>query len=208
MSCEEISEKLVESVRKQMAPGAALRAHMRACPECRDHWDEQENLTAHLKAMRYAAADLRSPAASREAVMARFAAQKRVHTMPGWRWALAAAAAVIISIVAVPDFMRRAVTPAVTPAASAAAADMGEPAEVQSDETAEAEGFMAVPFVPPLAIGEMLRVVHTELNPAELASLGVNVDPAWTTQLPADLLLGEDGMPRAVRVSEASDGGF
>jgi hypothetical protein len=36
----------------------------------------------------------------------------------------------------------------------------------------------------------------------------VSVDPSWTTQLPADVLLGQDGMPRAVRVSEADNGGF
>jgi hypothetical protein len=72
---------------------------------------------------------------------------------------------------------------------------------VESDDS---EGFIAVPYVPPLATGEMLRVVHTELNPAELASLGVNVDPSLTAQMPADLLLGEDGMPRAVRVADTS----
>jgi len=80
-----------------------------------------------------------------------------------------------------------------------------------ADEAADSddsEGFIAVPYVPPLATGEMLHVVHTELNPAELASLGVNVDPSLTAQMPADLLLGEDGMPRAVRVADTtSDSG-
>ena len=154
--------------------------------------------------------------------MARFKQQKRVQEIPvRWYWGLGVAAALLLSIVAVPDFARRvglSNPPAPAPAAarnfavSDSSAYSSDPAEIRTDSAADAEseGFMAVPFVPPLATGEMLRVVHTELNPAELASLGVSVDPAWTTQLPADLLLGEDDKPRAVRVSDAtsSNGGF
>ena len=77
---------------------------------------------------------------------------------------------------------------------------------VQAD--ADADGFIPVPYAAPLATGEFVKIVHTELDPAALASLGVSVDPSWTTQLPADLMEGEDGMPRAVRVSsESSEGG-
>jgi hypothetical protein len=224
MLCDQIAEKLVEKARRQMEPGAELRAHMRSCGPCRERWDAQENLTAHLKAMRFSAQRLASPDSSRALLMARFARQKRVHVIPArWYWGVGIAAALIISIVAVPDFMRRAgwqslaaksmaAIGSVRPAQGVAVADSSEystdPAEIRSDSGAdtEAEGFMAVPFVPPLATGEMLRMVHTELNPAELASLGVSVDPAWTTQLPADLLLGQDGMPRAVRVSDATSG--
>lgn len=229
MSCDEIAEKLVEKARRQMEPGAELRAHVRSCSRCRDRWDTQENLTAHLKAMRFSASQLRSADSSRALLMARFRQQKRVHEIPArWYWGLgvAVAATLIISLVAipdaaVPDFIRRvglsngptAVESAERNiAVSDSSAYSSDPAEIRSDSAADAEseGFMAVPFVPPLATGEMLRVVHTQLNPAELASLGVSVDPAWTTQLPADLLLGQDGMPRAVRVSEvtSTDGGF
>lgn len=222
MRCDQISEKLIEKARRQIEPGAELRAHIRSCAPCRDRWDTQENLTAHLKAMRYSASRLRSTDSSRAQLMARFKQQKRVHEIPArWYWGLGVAATLIISLVAVPDFMRRAGL-ANAPGASQAgvqniavadsSAYSSDPAEIRSDSAADAEseGFMAVPFVPPLATGEMLRVVHTQLNPAELASLGVSVDPAWTTQLPADLLLGEDDKPRAVRVSDytSSNGGF
>jgi hypothetical protein len=36
-------------------------------------------------------------------------------------------------------------------------------------------------------------------------SLGVYVDAAETDEIPADVLLGEDGSPRGVRLSEAVD---
>ncbi len=218
MRCDQISEKLIEKARRQIEPGAELRAHIRSCAPCRDRWDSQENLTAHLKAMRFSAARLRSTDSSRTLLMSRFKQQKRVHEIPArWYWGLGVAAALIISVIAIPDFVRRAGlsnSPAAVQSAAqnVAVADSraysSDPAEIRSDSAsdAESEGFMPVPFVPPLATGEMLRMVHTELNPAELASLGVSVDPAWTAQLPADLLLGEDDMPRAVRVSDAASG--
>jgi hypothetical protein len=73
---------------------------------------------------------------------------------------------------------------------------------VSEDGDGQYDGFIPVPYVPPLAAGELVSVVHTELYPLELARLGVSVDPSWATELPADLLVGEDGFPRAVRVSD------
>jgi hypothetical protein len=224
MHCEEIADRLVESARREVEPGRVPRAHMQTCSACRDRWEAEENLTVHVKAIRLSAWDQRSSAASREMLMQRFARRNRPAATPRWYWALAAAAALVISVFAVPDVERRlglSGVPAAQPGELARGVPQGVaqydattdatpevPADPQTD--AEAEGFIAVPFVPPLATGEMVRVEHTELNPAALASLGVNVDPAWNTQLPADVLVGEDGMPRAVRVSDASasDGGF
>jgi hypothetical protein len=56
-----------------------------------------------------------------------------------------------------------------------------------------------------LATGEFVRVVRTELRPTALARMGVYVDAAETDEIPADVLLGEDGFPRGVRVLEAVD---
>jgi hypothetical protein len=218
MTCRNIAEKLVESARREIDPGKVLHAHVRTCAACRERFEAELNLAVHLRTLRSAAWDRRSSAESREMLMAQFAARNRVRVMPRWYWALGAAAALLISICAAPEIGRRLSTK--TETAQAVVADSSEgsglqsgvQSGLQSDVPAdpEAEGFIAVPYVPPLATGEMLRVVHTELNPAALASLGVNVDPALTAQLPADLLLGEDGMPRAVRVSDTTsgDGGF
>jgi hypothetical protein len=70
------------------------------------------------------------------------------------------------------------------------------------------EGFIAVPYAPALASGEALRVVRTELYPAALVSLGLDMDPTLTGKMPADLLVGEDGYPRAVRVSSEAETNF
>lgn len=156
-----------------------------------DDTESQRELDAGLKAMRAAAAGRRSSAASREALMHEFDARKVRIMTPRWYWGLAAAAALVFGIVLGPEAMTRLHQTSVV---NMVADDAGD---------GDSDGFIAVPFAAPLADGEMMRIVHTELNPAALASLGVSVDPAWTTQLPADLLLGEDGMPRAVRVAEA-----
>ena len=147
-------------------------------------------------------------------LMARFAAGNRPAAAPRWYWGVGMAAALVVSVFAVPGIGKRlfpqSAIVAISGSSDAVDTETGTVADEQSAADPESQGFIAVPYVPPLAAGEMVRVVHTELNPAALASLGVNVDPSWTAQLPADLLLGEDGMPRAVRVSDASssNGGF
>ena len=156
-----------------------------------DDIESQRELAAAMKDLRRAAAGERSSAASRELLMQEFDARKVKVMTPRWYWGLAAAAALLFGIVLGPEAMTR--LHRVT-AVNMVANDTAD---------GDSDGFIAVPFAPPLADGEMMRIVHTELNPAALASLGVSVDPAWTTQLPADLLLGEDGMPRAVRVADA-----
>jgi hypothetical protein len=66
------------------------------------------------------------------------------------------------------------------------------------------DDFIAIPYTPPLAPGEIVRVVHADFYPEALASMGVEVDPAWAGNLPADVVVGEDGIPRAVRIAENS----
>jgi hypothetical protein len=64
------------------------------------------------------------------------------------------------------------------------------------------DDFIAVPYTPPLAPGEIVRMVHAEFYPEALASMGVEVDPSWAGELPADVVVGEDGLPRAVRITD------
>lgn len=65
--------------------------------------------------------------------------------------------------------------------------------------------FVEVPYAPPLATGELVHVVRTELRPAALARMGIDIDTAVADEIPADVLLGEDGFPRGVRLVETVD---
>jgi hypothetical protein len=62
--------------------------------------------------------------------------------------------------------------------------------------------FVAVPYAPPLAPGESVDVVRTQLDSRALERMGVNVAlaSAASAEVNADLVLGQDGLPRAVRV--------
>ena len=144
--------------------------------------------------VRLRSAGERAPEALRGTLLREFEARKAGGGRQGfgrrWLWSVAAAAIFVVAALVIPDLAKK---PA--PVAAEVAYEDADPRE---------EGFIEVPFAPPLAEGETVRVVHTELRPAELASMGVNVDPSWTTELPADVLVGQDGFPRAVRVSDES----
>jgi hypothetical protein len=65
-------------------------------------------------------------------------------------------------------------------------------------------GFIPVPYALPLATGESVRVVRQELNGAELVRMGIDLPGAYAADLAddfeADVLLGEDDLPRAVQL--------
>jgi hypothetical protein len=65
----------------------------------------------------------------------------------------------------------------------------------------EADGFVPVPYTQPLAPGELVRIVSREVNGAELAHMGFDVPAAYGGVIDADVVVGEDGMPRAVRLA-------
>jgi hypothetical protein len=202
LGCREISEQLMDCARHHEEPNAALTAHTAGCAKCSERWSAERNLAMGLRMMRTQASAVRTPHAVREALMTEFAESRRkpvAFPAPSrrWVWSLAAAALILLSTFAARNLLLKPVSPPVA-----------QQSEAQSET--QQEGFIEVPYAPPLAPGELISVVHTELQPAELASLGVNVDPSWTTELPADLLVGQDGFPRAVRVSdeEPAPGGF
>ncbi len=195
LNCCGYRERAVECARRRSDADPALRAHLRVCEACRDRWEAESELSAHLGFLSSESRSRRSSEAVRESLMSVFEARYARRSASRWFWAAAVTAAVLVGAVIVPQAANRL---------RQANANAVEAADVSTIESyADSEGFIAVPYAPPLATGEMVRIVHTELNPAALASLGVSVDPAWTTQLPADVLEGEDGMPRAVRVSDS-----
>jgi len=205
MNCSSAMEKIPECARRRMEPESALAAHLETCHACRELWESERNLTAHMRMIRIASAGRRSSAGSREALMRQFAEKHRVASNGRWLWSLAAAAAVLLALILIQGAERRSARVIASQPAEqnlSAQAEIQSDADGQVDGDAQYDGFIPVPYVPPLAAGELVSLVHTELYPLELARLGVSVDPSWATELPADLLVGEDGFPRAVRVSD------
>ncbi|HXJ39646.1 MAG TPA: hypothetical protein VNH18_10230 [Bryobacteraceae bacterium] len=194
MDCSAITETLVECAREAREPQPEIRAHLLVCATCTDRWEGEFLLSSQFQALRAQAGGRRSAYIRRTEVLQRFDALHPKRTVRPW-WGLAAAAALLMTV---------GIGVAVRHTSRASAPLAEEVSEAQNE--AQEAGFIAVPFVPPLAPGELVRVVHTELQPAELASLGVNVDPTLSADLPADVLVGADGFPRAVRISDEVSG--
>jgi len=196
-------------------PDRSLRAHLALCAHCNKRWEAELHLTAQFRAMRVQAAALRSLDSfagekRRESLMRDFA---RLHRRPvvlsgsvkSWVWTLAAAAALLVAVFLGHEAGKRTSRGTVSPGTRTheVRAEQTVIYEVSGDASAlSSDDFIAVPYTPPLAPGEMVRVVHADFYPEALASMGVEVDPSWTGDLPADVVVGEDGLPRAVRITE------
>ena len=67
-----------------------------------------------------------------------------------------------------------------------------------ADVSGESE-LVPVAFSQPLEAGESVRVVREELDGVELAAMGIDPPAGFGNSIAADVVLGEDGLPRAVR---------
>jgi len=208
-TCDEWMAELVECARRsghERQPGRELRAHLASCTQCRERWDAELMLNAHFRTIRSRTAALRSPESRRESLMRDFAKRHRRGGMRSWTWGLTAAATVVLAVVA--GYLAGGAskkTAAGTSATGYQTVSFTGSDTLSTDASAlSTDDFIAVPYTPPLAPGEMVRVVHANLYPEALASMGVDVDPASTGRLPADVVIGEDGLPRAVRLADGS----
>jgi predicted anti-sigma-YlaC factor YlaD len=179
---------LIECARGRQQPHAALRRHLRDCPGCRERWDDEHALDSQFRLMREA---VRAQRNSPE----RFDQILRVYGVSRWsrkrtwvKWLTSAAAMVLVVAAGLLAFRARG--PATASPPEAQFADIGD--------------FTPVPYAPPLARGEFLQVVRTELRPIALARMGIEVDASSEADVVADLVIGEDGFPRAVHVVEES----
>jgi hypothetical protein len=209
MTCERTAD-LVEYARAGAGLDLELRAHLAACADCRERWDAELQLTAQLGIIRARTAALGSPdrlarRKSRESLLQDFSRIHRHKAVPSWVWALAAAAALLLAV-----FLGHAAGKRTRPVVrserpSVYEASLSNLSNLSNDASAlSSDDFIAVPYTPPLAPGEMVRVMHADLYPEQLASMGVEVDPSWAGELPADVVVGEDGLPRAVRITDNS----
>ncbi len=206
MNCREWTAELVDNARRNgriAELSFELRTHLSSCAHCEERWEAERQLSSHLTTIRKQTAGMRSHSVSREALMRDFARTHRRPVVPSWTWALAAAAALVLAVLIGHVFGRAAGTQAAHRVQRQKAVVYEASQMLSNDASAfSSEDFIAVPYTPPLAPGEMVRVVHTDLDPQALASMGVEVDPASGDRLPADVVVGEDGLPRAVRIGD------
>jgi len=204
MSCRERIAEIVEYARHGAEPDAEMRAHLAACAGCGERWEAERRLTSQFRIMRIRASARRPLEARRESLMRDFARKQR-RAAPAWAWALSAAAVMLFAALLGHNARSRVRVNSV-PAIRTHGVRTQQPILYEASTDASAlsgdDDFIALPYAPPLAAGELIRVVHADLDPDVLASMGIDVDPSWASDLPADVVVGEDGLPRALRIAD------
>ncbi len=227
MKCREFAGVVHELARReQMDPAVAAiaRAHAEACPHCGCRLAEAERLAALVHTAAAESHRLSSPAGLETELLGAFRREQasrrniQAHSRLGWRmalgWAGAGAAVALLGFVLLhrapdhrpsPMVRASAEAPAVsTPAARQVAAVALPPvrsAPVQARQTELTSEFVPVPYSGGLAPGDSAVIVRVQVPRTALAELGYPVDETQGNgMVQADLLVGEDGWPRAVRI--------
>ena len=176
--------RIVECARTGQHPTAEIRPHLAECNQCAERWAREELLSSHLRSIRQASAVRQVPVEGRRLVLERFAASRSPRIAHSKIW-LALAASLVIGFVSLTSRQHRQAPGGV----------------VETETDWSAEGFVAVPFALPLASGEFVKVIHADLQPSDFARMGIDLDTVSASPISADVMVGEDDLPRAVRVS-------
>ena len=204
-----------------------LREHVEACAECRRRLANERMLSAGLAAM--AAEPGAPSAAVRSALLTEFRREKKVVTIrrPVMKWVgiAAVAAAVLMAVVlatgrrkepvVTPPSVQVAKTPVpvpvVAPPVQAPVQAKARPVlrprrrpaapPVQVDDAPEvATDFFEIPYVEPLRPEQRADVFRMQVPRASMAAFGLPVTGGrLDSRVTADVLMGEDGVVRAVR---------
>lgn len=206
MECREAIPGIVECARARRELRGALAGHVASCQPCQERWEAERELASHFRQMRLTASTRRSSAASRADLMRQFSARHWRLVHPAWGIGLAAAAGLLIVLATLRGPSLGPAPHHASPATGAWLSSNSWSYELSADAySAQDEGYVAVPYVPPPDPGERLSVMHAELYPAALTTLGVSIDPAMMAAngngiIHADVVVGEDGLPRAIRL--------
>jgi hypothetical protein len=206
MDCREAVAQIVETARKGLALKGALKMHLACCARCTERWESECELASHLSRMRTMASRRSSSPAMRSDLMRQFSARHWRLVHPAWAIGLAAAAGLLIVLATLKGPFLFTKPLHSTPAMGAWLSSNSRSFEPSADlYSAQDEEYLQVPYVPPPVPGERLSVMHAELYPSALTTLGVSIDPAAMVAngngtVHADVVVGEDGLPRAVRL--------
>jgi hypothetical protein len=215
MKCAEFSRIVQDLARSRgltEAEAAIARAHAEICPSCGFRLAEAQEVATALRKASVECRSLTAPDRVESALMAAFRASKAETSRgskPRWRlalgWGAAVAALAFALLIRAPGHSS---TPAATGLAHIAMRGSGaktsgsQPvADSENASAASASGFVPVPFAGGFARGDSGVIVRVQVPRAALAELGYPVDDAQGGGVvQADLLVGEDGWPRAVRI--------
>lgn len=207
MTCNEFRKQLRES--GALEASAVVVAHMDSCAGCAAIFQQQRWLEAGLKQMAAGQAKWLAPPRLEAALVERFRSQTRLQPAaaapartPFWmrfrlpRLAVAGGLAAVLAVLLISRGLHWSHMVAGTAASQTSEVD---------DDSALENGFVLLPYANSGEIANAAEadVVRVEMPRSALVTLGVPVgDDGNSATVEAELLLGEGGVPQAVRVLE------
>jgi len=195
MNCQEFWNTMPEL-------GDADRRHLDDCAACAARMARERELAEGLRAMAASDQRIAAPARVEARLTAAFRAQNglparsrgRFGWAPALQWAAAAAAVIAIGL-----FMVRVRQPEAKPPAAARGVEMAMTWSAAGSQ-ADDDGFIPLPNAAKLADTEDVNVVRVEMPRSAMMAVGIEVSPERAEELvQADVMLGPDGLARAVR---------
>jgi hypothetical protein len=198
MNCQEFWDAMPEL-------GDADERHLVECESCAARMKRQRELSAGLRAVSAGYNQLSAPLRVERRLRASFRKnlpQSGRRVGFGWRpvisWAAAAAAVIAIALVTIYGGRPDATQPAVRGHIETAV--VNNTVETQNDY----DGFIPLPNAGRLPDTEDVNLVRVEVPRSAMIALGLEVSPERASELvQADVMLGPDGLARAVRFVEA-----
>jgi hypothetical protein len=206
MSCEDFEDDVVDLARGEELADAErdeALAHAEACLRCAARLDDERAVTNGLRAFAARTAGAEAPARVEAALLRALRDPEGVGGVAARPsrsielLLLAAAAAILAAIVVVPPRDGRLLAPAPsTVAAAVAPATTEAPAAAPAGENGE---FVSLSYGEDLRELDSLQVMSVELPRTALAALGWPADSAQAGSVKAEVIVGHDGVARAIR---------
>lgn len=199
MNCQEFWDAMPEL-------GGADGRHLMECAACAARMQRQRELSAGLRAVAAGYSRIGAPARVERRLRAAFRKQSALRSgalvRHGWRpmisWAAAAAMVTGIALITIQGGRPVRKQPAATNHVEIAAA--GNAIDAPSDY----DGFIPLPNAGKLPDTEDVNLVRVEVPRSAMIALGLEVSPERASEMvEADVMLGPDGLARAVRFVDA-----
>jgi hypothetical protein len=212
MSCEDFEDDVVDLARDEGlgdTERAQALAHAEECLRCAARLDDERAVTSGLRAFAARTAGAEAPPRVEAALLRALRDPESVEEGGGAKRTtsasravelllLAAAAAILAAIVVVPPRVGSFPEPAAPTAVSPTTIAEGEAAAVAA--AGENADFVSLSYGEDLRELDSMQVVSVELPRTALAALGwPGADNAQTEPVKAEVIVGHDGVARAIR---------
>jgi hypothetical protein len=222
MNCAEFAEVVHELAREEadagkktlsVAAAVSGQFHAQTCESCAARLAEAQSLALAMQATAEDAARIEAPAPLETSLMASFREHHRSLERARFRerrarlrwaeWVAVAAAAVVLLAIGTWNFSRpysHGVNTRPVVAANKNAGVSAQPAAEPQETAAQDSDFVPLPYGESFSADDSGVVVRVSMTRDALESLGYPVDEGGEDVVQADLIVGEDGWPRAVRL--------